>query len=67
MRRRLSALVAMAVMLAMASPAFADPGNGKGFGQGQGGGDIAHSDNGKKIANGGGRNNNPHNGCQVLC
>ena len=65
MRRRLSVLVAMAVMLAMASPAFADPGNGKGFGQG--GGDIAHSDNGKKIANGGGRNSNPHNGCQVLC
>ena len=32
MRRRLSVLVAMAVMLAMASLAFADPGNGKGFG-----------------------------------
>ncbi len=67
MRRRLSVLVAMAVMLAMASPTFADPGNGKGFGQGQGGGDIAHSDNGKKIAIGGGRNN-PHNGgCQFVC
>jgi hypothetical protein len=61
-------VVAMAVILAMASPAFADPGNGKGFGQGQGGGDIAHSDNDKKIANGGARNNNPHNGgCQFVC
>ncbi len=68
MRRRLSVLVAMVVMLAMASPALADPGKGKGVGQGVGGGDVVHVDNGDQKAKGGGTSNNPHvgGGC-VAC
>ena len=63
LRRRLAVLLAATMMLMMtlaSGVAFADPGNGKGVGQGIGGGDIAHADNGKKLAKGGGRENNPH-------
>ena len=62
MRRKLAVLLAAAMILAMASPAFGAPGGqGKGLGQGVGGGDIAHADNGKHKAVGGGKSNNPHN------
>jgi hypothetical protein len=71
LRKKLTVLVAMVVMLAMASPALAVPGNGQGVGQGVGGGDISHVDQGnhKGTAKGEGLNNNPHNdgGCQISC
>jgi hypothetical protein len=64
MRRRLTVLEVMAVMLAMllamAGMASAAPGNGKGFGQGIGGGNTTHADNGNHTATGGGPLNNPN-------
>jgi len=61
LRRKLAVLLAVVMMLAIASPAFGAPGgNGKGLGQGAGGGNIVNPDNGKRVAKGGGLNNNPH-------
>ncbi len=65
LRKKLAVLLVAAMMLVMAaSPAFAAPGgNGQGIGGGVGGGNFAHTDNGKRVANGGGQSNNPHVGC----
>jgi hypothetical protein len=54
--RKVAILLAVLVM-ALASPVMAAPGNG----QGKGGGDISHTDPGNHNANGGGLSNNPHN------
>jgi hypothetical protein len=58
--RKVAILLAVLVM-ALASPVMAAPGNGQGVGQGKGGGDISHTDPGNHNANGGGLSNNPHN------
>ena len=70
LRKKLTVLVAMALMLAMAvSPAWAAPGNGQGYGQGIAGGDSTHPDNGQHTTTGGGALNNPHvtGGCDIFC
>ena len=63
LRKKLAVLLAAVMMLAVASPALAAPGNGKGVGTGEGGGDAVHADNGNHVgtAKGEGLNNNPHN------
>jgi hypothetical protein len=62
LRKKLAVLLAAAMLVvAAASPAWADPGgNLKGAGQGIGGGNAQHADNGNHTATGGGVNNNPH-------
>jgi flagellin-like protein len=68
LRRRLSALLAAVMMVAMtlaSGVALAEPGGqGNGIGQGVGGGDNHQFDSGNRfgIAKGEGRHNNPH-GC----
>ena len=68
--RRIAVLV-VAVLIALlltGGTAFAAPGgNGQGIGQGEGGGNIANTDNGKRVAKGGGQSNNPHTAPCSIC
>jgi hypothetical protein len=59
--RKLTASVAMAMLVLLAvSPAFAASVDNPGTGDTIGGGNLAHPDNGRHTAAGGGQSNNPN-------